>query len=127
MHHLLIGASIPLITALLLIAVRRRASLQFLLMTPLAIAAGACWAVVPDIPRLLGQHALYRWLDAAPWTDIFFFHYSIDRLEDAGLDPHLYRLMPLFNVAFVLLLLLLLAIAWRELARAEAGAGKGGG
>ena len=123
MNHILIGAGLPLLVALVVYACRGgRASMRFLILTPLAAGFGAVWSVVPDLPRLVGLHGLYRRLDAAPWCDIFFFHYTIDRWEDAGLDPLLYRLLPVLNACFLLLLLMLLGLAWRELARRERGA-----
>jgi hypothetical protein len=41
----------------------------------------ALWAVVPDIPRLLGLHDLYLRLSFDPRMDIFFWHFTIDQLE----------------------------------------------
>ena len=117
MHQPLFGAAIPLLIAAVIYTCRRgRAPVRLLLATPVAMLAGAVWAVVPDLPRLVGAHALYRRLATDPRTDIFFWHYTIDRMEAAFLD----RWTPLFNSLFALMLLLLLAVAWRELKRAEA-------
>ncbi len=120
MNHVLLGAGLPLLVALVIYACRGgHATLRFLVLTPLVVGVGAVWSVVPDMPRLVGLHGLYRRLHATRWSDIFFLHVTIDRLEDAGLDPLLYRLLPVLNAGFLLLLLLLLGIAWRELARRE--------
>lgn len=116
MHQLILGASIPLAFALIIYAVRRaRAPLWLLLVTPLTMGISALWAVAPDIPRLLGWSSYYRTLAQSPWTNIFFWHYSIDQVEAAHLDA----MTPLFNAIFALLVATLLAAAWRELALAE--------
>jgi hypothetical protein len=120
MHQLIMGASIPLIAALLLYAVRRgHASTQFLIITPFAMGASAIWAIAPDLPRLFGFQGLYSHLAQQRWTNIFFWHYSIDKIEAAHLDA----MTPLFNAIFALLLAGLLAIAWLELFRSERRAG----
>jgi hypothetical protein len=111
MHQLLLGASIPFVLALLIYIIRRfRAPLWMLLATPPLMVAGAIWAVMPDIPRMLGMYGLYEKMQT-PLSDIFFWHYTIDRMEATSLDP----LLPLFNACFVLLPALLLLAAWREL------------
>lgn len=116
MHQPLLGAAFPLALALLVYALRRgRCSLAGLIVTPLAMAFCAFWAVAPDVPRLLRIQGLYRRLAQDPRTDIFFWHYSIDRIEAARLDA----MTPVFNACFALLLAALLAAAWRELHRAE--------
>lgn len=116
MHQPLFGACTTLLVALVIYAIRRgHASFGMLIITPLAMLFGAVWAVVPDLPRLVGAHALYSRLSRAPWTDIFLWHHTIDRIETNTLD----RMTPLFNTLFTLLVLLLLAAAWRELRRAE--------
>ncbi len=121
MHQPLLGAAIPLLIAAVIYACRRgRAPFWLLLATPPAMLAGAVWAVIPDLPRLFGAHALYRRLATDPRTDIFFWHYTIDQMEAALLD----RWTPLFNALFAIMLLLLLAAAWRELHRAEKRSGK---
>lgn len=113
MHQLLLGAAFPFALAALIYAAHRcRAGLAFLILTPLAMALCAVWAVVPDIPRLLGMTNLYLELAQNPRMDLFFWHYSIDRAEGywAG-----------YNVLFALMLFALLAIAWRELRLRERG------
>jgi hypothetical protein len=116
MHQPLFGALIPLLIAAMIYAFRRgHASLRMLMITPAAMAIGAVWAVIPDVPRLLGAHALYQRLASDPRMDIFLWHYSIDRIETQTLD----LLGPLFNSLFAIMILLLIAAAWRELSRAE--------
>ena len=112
MNQIVLGASIPFIFFLLVYIFRRmRAGFGWLISAPLAMAAGAIWAVVPDLPRLFGNYALYKTWMHAPWTDIFFWHYTIDHIESPNLAP--------WGAGFVLIALALLWIAWRELQRAE--------
>ena len=111
MNQVLIGASIPFTVAMLIYLFRgRRAGLPFLLLTPLAMLLGAFWAEIPDLPRLLGHRELYlRWAQD-PRMDIFFWHYSIDRIEA---DSSWYA------VGLLLMAAGLLIVAWRELSRRE--------
>jgi hypothetical protein len=111
MNQVLLGGAIPFFIALLIYALRKqRAGLPFLLLTPAAMALGILWAVIPDLPRLLGRHDLYlRWAQD-PRMDLFFWHYSIDRVE---LESSWYA------VGLLCMAATLLAIAWRELARKE--------
>jgi hypothetical protein len=116
MHQLLLGASIPMLIAFgIYLARGRRASLPWLVLTPLAAGAGAMWAVIPDIPRALGLHTLYLNLSNAPWTNIFFWHYTIDRIEHLTLE----RVTPLFTLVLTALILALLGVALRELTLRE--------
>jgi hypothetical protein len=116
MHQLILGAVLPLAIALIIYLARRcRAPMWLLLSTPVAMGICAVWAVVPDLPRLVRMHTLYTKLARSPWTDIFFWHFSIDQIEAAHLDA----MTPLFNALFALLLAALLALAWTELRRAE--------
>ena len=118
MHQLLLGALLPLLIAMGIYAARRgRATIPWLILTPLCAAAGAVWAVVPDIPRALGMHELYRKLATQPWTNIFFWHYSIDQTEHMTVE----KVTPLFTTLFALLLLSLLLAALRELSLREEG------
>ncbi|MBN1558559.1 MAG: hypothetical protein JW951_10495 [Lentisphaerae bacterium] len=111
MNQLLLGAAFPFAVGLILYVRRRaRASLRLLTVVPAAMAAGALWAVAPDIPRLLGWSGLYLRLARSPWTDIFLFHYTIDRLESDS---------PLFGLGLVLMAAALSAAAWREMALRE--------
>lgn len=81
-NQLLLGAAIPFAIGMTIYVFRRaRAGLLFLICMPAAMAAGAVWAVVPDIPRLIGMQALYNRLANDPRCDIFFWHYTIDRIE----------------------------------------------
>ena len=111
MNQLVLGASIPFLVAAILYTRRRgRASMGLLAGTPLWMCAFALWAVIPDIPRVLGMPNLYFKLARAPWTDIFLFHYTIDRIEAYS---------PLYHALLLLMAAALLSAAWREVARAE--------
>lgn len=107
MNQLLLGALLPYIVAAILYLRRGcRASLRFLTVTPLAMTAGALWAVAPDIPRLLGFQDLYFRLARNPLTDVFFFHRTIDRIEFDS---------PLYSAGIVLLFVSLALAALREI------------
>ncbi len=113
MNQLLIGAAVPLFTGLLIyIAKKGRASLRMLITLPILMATSMLWAVAPDIPRLLGMQTLYHKLSQDPRCDIFYWHYSIDKVET---DSNIYL------IGFIVLLFLLLATAWRELYIRERG------
>lgn len=111
MNQVLLGASIPFIAAMLIYLFRgRKAGLPFLLLTPLAMLLGIVWAEIPDLPRLVGNHQLYaRWAQD-PRMDLFFWHYTIDRIE---VDSSWYA------VGLLVMSAALLSVAWRELARRE--------
>jgi len=111
MNQLVLGASIPFAAALVVYAARGcRATVRWLVLTPLLTAAGALWAVVPDLPRLAGRHGLYLRLTHDPRMDVFFWHYTIDKLESDTIW---------YTPVFVLILCALLFIAWRQLSLAE--------
>jgi len=120
MHQLILGAATPLVLAIVVyLAHRCRAPFWLLVLTPAAMVLCALWAVLPDLPRLIGLQSLYRRLAQNPRCDIFFWHYSIDKVEAARLDA----MTPLFNTVFALLVATLLAAAWRELRLAERRSG----
>lgn len=110
MNHVLYGATIPfLIGVLIFILKRGRIGLPFLILIPLAMAAGACWAVLPDIPRMLGATGVYLRIHADPRIDLFLWHGTIDRLWDAHENSS-------FNaVGIALEAALLMAAALRQL------------
>ena len=111
MDQLLLGAAIPFIIAALVYVCRRgRAGILMLILTPIAMGCSAIWAVVPDIPRLLGMHELYMRLSFDPRINIFWWHYMIDQWE---VDS------PWYAVGIVLLAVALFVAALHELARAE--------
>lgn len=111
MHQPLIGAAFPFLIAAVVYAFHRgRCSLAFLIVTPVLMAACAVWAVVPDIPRLIGRHGLYLRLARDPRMDIFFWHYTIDRYESY---------YAWCNGLYAVLIAALLFVAWRELSRRE--------
>jgi hypothetical protein len=82
MNQILLGAFIPFAVAVVIYLARGlRAGLPLLVITPLAMTVSALWAVAPDIPRLFGLHDLYLRLSFDPRTDIFWWHYTIDKIE----------------------------------------------
>ena len=111
MNQLVIGAAIPFLLAAVVYALRGlRAGKGTLILVPLLMAIGSIWAVVPDLPRLLGNGRLYMQLLNDPRTNIFFFHYTIDRIETDS---------PWWFPIFVIIGGAMLWAAWRELSRAE--------
>ena len=116
MHHPLFGAIFPVIIAAILYYKRnRRASLPMLILTPAAMLACAGWAVVPDLPKLVGQMDLYYRFHSTTWSNIFFLHIWIDAIEGTWLEPY----TPAFNLLFTLIVALPLFAAWRELRLTE--------
>ncbi|MBL7077209.1 MAG: hypothetical protein ISS31_07045 [Kiritimatiellae bacterium] len=106
MNQIVIGAAIPyLVSAVIYLFRQGRASMTLLVIGPLAMAACAVWAVVPDIPRALRMDGLYHKMANDPRCNIFFMHYTIDKLETDSI---------LYLVAFVLMALSVFAVAWRE-------------
>jgi hypothetical protein len=113
-NHILIGAGIPFVLCALAYAARRgRASLAWLVVTPFAMALGATWASIPDLPRMLGMQGIYLRLHHDPRINIFFWHYKLDEVETDS---------PIVIVGCVLLVVMLFAAAWRELRLRERGA-----
>jgi hypothetical protein len=111
MNQIVIGASLPfLIAAVIYVRNGLRAGRGLLVGTPLFMLLGALWAVVPDLPRLWQNKALYDRLARDPRMNVFFFHYSIDQMESYS---------AWWFVAFMLMAAALLAMAWRELQLAE--------
>jgi len=107
MNHCLLGALIPFTVAALIYFARGcRASLRMLILTPILMAVTMTWAAIPDLPRLFGMTDLYYKLMRNPRCDVFFWHYSIDKVETP---------LILYPLLFVLLWGLLLFAAWREL------------
>ena len=82
-NQLALGAILPFVLGGLFYLLHRhnRVSGHFFILWPGLMAAGALWAVAPDLPRLVGAHALYLRLSQLPICDIFFWHYTIDRIE----------------------------------------------
>lgn len=113
MNQVLLGASFGFLIGAVLYVVRRgRAGAAMLLGIPALMAAGVIWAHIPDIPRLLGKDELYNLWSEDPRMDIFFWHYSIDRIEAHAA----WHTLVLFAMMFALLL-----AARRELALREEG------
>lgn len=111
MNQIVIGAALPyLVSVIVYIRRRARASMRLLVTAPLAMAACAVWAVIPDIPRALGMDTLYSRLANDPRCNIFCMHYTIDRIEHDSI---------LYTVLFVLMAVSLFIAAWREVKLAE--------
>jgi len=81
LNQLVLGAAIPFLLGGILFLLNRHRSWRFFIFWPGFMAAGAFWAVIPDLPRLVGAQALYLRLSHLPICDIFFFHYTIDQIE----------------------------------------------
>jgi len=113
MNQIVIGAAVPFLIAIVIYAAKRfRAGRGLLIGAPLFMLLGAVWAVVPDLPRLWGDHALYDRLARDPRMNLFFMHYTIDQIETYS------------GWWFALALGMaaaLLFMAWRELKMAESG------
>ena len=111
MNQIVLGASIPFAIALLIYLCRRgRGELWFFVTVPILMGLGAVWAVVPDIPRLLGNQELYfKWM-RDPRTNIFFFHYTIDQTESDS---------PWWGLAFLAMATALMLAALRKLHQNE--------
>ena len=108
---LLIGAAIPFLVGLLVYISRRfRAGFRLLILTPVFTALGMAWASAPDLPRVLGFHDFYNQLHTDPRINIFFWHYTIDRIETES---------PVYAMGFMLLFVAFILAAWRELRLAE--------
>ncbi|MDA0578131.1 MAG: hypothetical protein O3B24_08530 [Verrucomicrobia bacterium] len=111
MNHLFVGAVFPFVISILIYAARRgRASINFLILTPLAMLVCATWAVLPDLPRTFGLAGFDQSISMNPIIDIFFWHYTLNLHESYS---------PWFNLGFVAMLATLFWAAWRELRRLE--------
>ena len=107
MNQILFGAALPFLVGAVIYAARKgRASLRMLILLPCIMTISILWAIAPDLPRLFGMQELYNRLIFDPRCDIFYWHYTIDKMESDS---------PYFLAGFVILILLLLAMAWREL------------
>jgi len=93
------------------VAKRCRASIGMLIAIPLLMGTCAIWAVLPDLPRLVGMGSLYCRMAADPRTNIFFWHWSIDQVEAQTIEAF----TPIFTSLFVLMVGSLLFATWREL------------
>lgn len=111
MNQLVLGASIPFALAMALyLLLKRCPGLWWYLLTPLLMALGAIYAVVPDIPRLIGNRALYDRLARDPRMDIFLWHHTIDQSESDS---------PWWGAVFLLMAACMLWAAWSRLRQSE--------
>jgi len=110
--QLALGALLPFIWGGILYLRHRHEnrSWWFFVLWPGFMAAGALWAVVPDLPRLVGAQSLYLRLSRLPICDIFFGHYTIDQIEFDS---------PIFVVAWFAMAYAVIAAALDALIRAE--------
>ncbi len=107
MNHLLLGMAIPfLVFAIIYVARRFRATLGMIVAAPLLMGAMAVWAIVPDIPRMVGMQELYIRMSLDKGSDMFLWHHAIDLIESDS---------PLYLAGLVILMVSMLAVAWREL------------
>jgi hypothetical protein len=75
----MLGAALPLLVSAIWYWRRGgRASVRFLIVSPMAMLASGLWAVVPDMPRLWGDVQLYHRLHYKSWANIFWGHQWID-------------------------------------------------
>jgi hypothetical protein len=111
MNQIFLGMLLPFVVALLLYARKRfQASLRLLVWAPFCMGLGALWALVPDMPRLIGRSNLYHELARTPRSDVFLWHRSIDLVEGESIW---------YTVGVACMLGGLVFAAWRELRRAE--------
>ncbi|MFC1452493.1 hypothetical protein ACFLSJ_04015 [Verrucomicrobiota bacterium] len=114
MNHLALGAAFPFLIGLIVYAARRfRASFAMLVLGPFFMVASATWAVIPDLPRIVGWSSMdQRMASTNRWIDVFFWHYTINCHETDS---------PVYAVAFVAMVAGVFFAAWRELSLAEKG------
>ncbi len=110
MNHAVLGAGIPFLLGLLCYCIcRARAGFGLLIGVPLSMAAGALWAILPDLPLMVGRPEWYFRIHRGPWINLFFWHGHIDRIEKQ-ID-----FAPWNLIVAALMLVALLLVAWREL------------
>ncbi len=113
MIHVLLASTLPLLVFAAAWWRRgHRATIASLVALPIACLVSGLWAVVPDLPRLWGNLALYVDLHHVPYCDVWWLHCTIDRRDD--IDSSM-----AFPALFVLVAIAIFAIGWRELRRLE--------
>ena len=114
MDQMLLGAAIPYLIGIIIFCAKKfRAGFTMLITVPVVMALGALWAIAPDLPRFFGATSLYSKLSQDPRCDIFFWHYTIDKIEtDSNLYPAL----------MVVMILSITWVAWHELRISEEAA-----
>lgn len=115
MNHVLTGAALPFCVCVAIYVARGgRAGPRLLVLGPLAMLASGFVAIVPDLPRLWGDQALYvdwhhRWWCTWAWGHCWYDRPANDAIDGwAG-----------WAVLFVAAGAVILAAAWRELALRE--------
>lgn len=107
MNQIMLGAFFPFVGGTLIYLFKRgRAPFWLLILTPIAMAIGSIWAVIPDIPRIIGMYDLYLRLANDPACDIFLWHYTIDQIETDT---------PIYAFGSIIMAASLLYAAWKEL------------
>ncbi|OGV82997.1 MAG: hypothetical protein A2340_14390 [Lentisphaerae bacterium RIFOXYB12_FULL_60_10] len=82
MNQLAMGMSVAWLIGIVVYARNRgKVSHRFFWITPLCMLLVGLWAIIPDLPRLAGDTALYHRMAHNPRMDIFLFHYTIDQIE----------------------------------------------
>jgi hypothetical protein len=111
--HVLIASMLPLAIFFAVWWKRgRRTTARALVMLAGACLVSGAWAVVPDMPRLWGDLALYVDMHHLSYCNVWWGHCAIDRHD--AIDSSM-----LFPVIFVIAAISVLAVAWRELAQRE--------
>jgi hypothetical protein len=91
----------------------RRTSARAMVLLALACAASSAWAVIPDMPRLVGKMETYVALHHRWYCNAWWLHCYIDAHDD--IDSSM-----VFPALFVLAAAAVFTVGWRELARREA-------
>jgi hypothetical protein len=114
-NHVLYGATLPLAVCAVIYALRGwRAGPVMLVVGPLAMLASGFVAIIPDLPRLWGDHVTYRAWHTRDWCNYAWGHCWVDARE--SIDSWAY-----YPVVFLAVGGLVLVVAWRELHLAERG------
>lgn len=111
MNHVITGAALPFaICAVIFLLRGRRAGMRLLVLGPLAMLASGFIAIIPDLPRLWGDKALYVEWHHRPWCTLAWGHCWYDRPEHDAIDG-----WAGWPVLFVACGAVIFAVAWREL------------
>ena len=113
MNEVLVGAALPLVVWFGVYAARGlRAGWKTLVFGPIAMLISGAIAVIPDMPRALGDIDRYHRWHASSWCNLCWGHCWIDARP--GIDDWVgWPLVAIGTGALVL------GVAYRELRRAE--------
>lgn len=113
MNHILLGAFLPFVVcAVIYVRGGFRAGPRLLVLGPLAMLVSGFWAIVPDLPRLVGDIDRYMTWHRSWWTNLCWGHGWIDRRD--ALDS-----WPYYPVLALALGAVVFGVAWRELYELE--------